>query len=58
MSRTFKLAMVAVLAAFFQYTSTGRALRAGGDDHQGAQSTGIPATAAAASWRNSSSTLS
>ncbi|WP_310463736.1 branched-chain amino acid ABC transporter permease [Sphaerotilus sp.] len=34
--------MVAVLAAFFQYTSTGRALRAVADDHQAAQSIGIP----------------
>ena len=35
-------ALVAVLAAFFQYTSTGRALRAVADDHQAAQSIGIP----------------
>ena len=34
--------LVAVLAAFFQYTSTGRALRAVADDHQAAQSIGIP----------------
>jgi branched-chain amino acid transport system permease protein len=34
--------MVGVLAAFFQYTSTGRALRAVADDHQAAQSIGIP----------------
>ena len=34
--------MVAVLAAFFQYTATGRALRAVADDHQAAQSIGIP----------------
>ncbi len=35
-------ALVAVLSAFFQYTSTGRALRAVADDHQAAQSIGIP----------------
>ena len=35
-------ALVALLAAFFQYTSTGRALRAVADDHQAAQSIGIP----------------
>ncbi len=35
-------ALVGVLAAFFQYTSTGRALRAVADDHQAAQSIGIP----------------
>ncbi|MES2632933.1 MAG: branched-chain amino acid ABC transporter permease [Pseudomonadota bacterium] len=34
--------LVASLAAFFQYTSTGRALRAVADDHQAAQSIGIP----------------
>jgi branched-chain amino acid transport system permease protein len=34
--------LVAVLALFFQYTSTGRALRAVADDHQAAQSIGIP----------------
>jgi branched-chain amino acid transport system permease protein len=34
--------LVAVLAAFFQYTATGRALRAVADDHQAAQSIGIP----------------
>ena len=34
--------LVAVLALFFQYTSTGRALRAVADDHQAAQSVGIP----------------
>ena len=34
--------LVAVLAAFFQYTRTGRALRAVADDHQAAQSIGIP----------------
>jgi branched-chain amino acid transport system permease protein len=35
-------ALVAALAAVFQYTSTGRALRAVADDHQAAQSIGIP----------------
>jgi branched-chain amino acid transport system permease protein len=35
-------ALVALLAAFFQYTATGRALRAVADDHQAAQSIGIP----------------
>ena len=35
-------ALVALLAAFFQYTKTGRALRAVADDHQAAQSIGIP----------------
>jgi branched-chain amino acid transport system permease protein len=34
--------LVALLAAFFQYTGTGRALRAVADDHQAAQSIGIP----------------
>jgi branched-chain amino acid transport system permease protein len=34
--------MVVVLSLFFQYTSTGRALRAVADDHQAAQSIGIP----------------
>jgi branched-chain amino acid transport system permease protein len=34
--------LVAALALFFQYTSTGRALRAVADDHQAAQSIGIP----------------
>ena len=34
--------LVAALAAFFQYTATGRALRAVADDHQAAQSIGIP----------------
>jgi branched-chain amino acid transport system permease protein len=34
--------LVAVLALFFQYTGTGRALRAVADDHQAAQSIGIP----------------
>jgi branched-chain amino acid transport system permease protein len=35
-------ALVAVLSAFFQFTATGRALRAVADDHQAAQSIGIP----------------
>jgi branched-chain amino acid transport system permease protein len=35
-------ALVCVLALFFQKTSTGRALRAVADDHQAAQSIGIP----------------
>lgn len=35
-------ALVATLALFFQKTSTGRALRAVADDHQAAQSIGIP----------------
>jgi branched-chain amino acid transport system permease protein len=35
-------ALVAALALFFQKTSTGRALRAVADDHQAAQSIGIP----------------
>ncbi|MDH4290344.1 MAG: branched-chain amino acid ABC transporter permease [Aquincola sp.] len=35
-------AMVTLLSMFFQYTSTGRALRAVADDHQAAQSIGIP----------------
>jgi branched-chain amino acid transport system permease protein len=34
--------MVAVLAAFFQWTAIGRALRAVADDHQAALSVGIP----------------
>ena len=34
--------LVAVLALFFQYTRTGRALRAVADDHQAALSVGIP----------------
>lgn len=34
--------LVAVLTVFFQKTSTGRALRAVADDHQAAQSIGIP----------------
>ena len=36
--------LVAGLAAFFQYTKTGRALRAVADDHAAAQSVGIPIT--------------
>ncbi len=35
-------ALVVVLSLFFQYTTTGRALRAVADDHQAAQSIGIP----------------
>ena len=35
-------ALVAALAAFFQYTKVGRALRAVADDHQAALSIGIP----------------
>ncbi|MBP3979668.1 MULTISPECIES: branched-chain amino acid ABC transporter permease [unclassified Acidovorax] len=35
-------ALVALLSVFFQKTSTGRALRAVADDHQAAQSIGIP----------------
>ncbi len=34
--------LVTCLSLFFQYTSTGRALRAVADDHQAAQSIGIP----------------
>ena len=34
--------LVAVLAVFFQRTRIGRALRAVADDHQAAQSVGIP----------------
>jgi branched-chain amino acid transport system permease protein len=34
--------LVVTLAAFFQYTKTGRALRAVADDHAAAQSVGIP----------------
>jgi branched-chain amino acid transport system permease protein len=34
--------LVVVLAVFFQYTRTGRALRAVADDHQAALSVGIP----------------
>jgi len=36
------ITLVAVLALFFQKTGTGRALRAVADDHQAAQSIGIP----------------
>jgi branched-chain amino acid transport system permease protein len=35
-------ALVIVLSLFFQFTGTGRALRAVADDHQAAQSIGIP----------------
>lgn len=35
-------ALVVALTLFFQYTGTGRALRAVADDHQAAQSIGIP----------------
>jgi branched-chain amino acid transport system permease protein len=35
-------ALVTALSLFFQYTGTGRALRAVADDHQAAQSIGIP----------------
>jgi branched-chain amino acid transport system permease protein len=35
-------ALVIALTMFFQYTATGRALRAVADDHQAAQSIGIP----------------
>jgi branched-chain amino acid transport system permease protein len=35
-------ALVALLSLFFQKTATGRALRAVADDHQAAQSIGIP----------------
>ncbi|MCR5885370.1 branched-chain amino acid ABC transporter permease [Rhizobacter sp. J219] len=35
-------ALVVALSIFFQYTATGRALRAVADDHQAAQSIGIP----------------
>ena len=35
-------ALVVMLTLFFQYTATGRALRAVADDHQAAQSIGIP----------------
>ena len=35
-------ALVILLSLFFQYTATGRALRAVADDHQAAQSIGIP----------------
>jgi branched-chain amino acid transport system permease protein len=37
-------ALVALLSLFFQKTGTGRALRAVADDHQAAQSIGIPLT--------------
>jgi len=37
-------ALVAMLSLFFQKTGTGRALRAVADDHQAAQSIGIPLT--------------
>jgi branched-chain amino acid transport system permease protein len=37
-------ALVVLLSLFFQKTSTGRALRAVADDHQAAQSIGIPLT--------------
>ena len=37
-------ALVAALSLFFQKTATGRALRAVADDHQAAQSIGIPLT--------------
>ena len=39
---TIAAALVALLALFFQKTATGRALRAVADDHQAAQSIGIP----------------
>ncbi|MCV5366635.1 hypothetical protein OFB70_32230, partial [Escherichia coli] len=35
-------ALVTLLSVFFQKTATGRALRAVADDHQAAQSIGIP----------------
>ena len=38
----FAALLVMVLALFFQKTATGRALRAVADDHQAAQSIGIP----------------
>jgi branched-chain amino acid transport system permease protein len=38
----FAAALVLALAFFFQKTATGRALRAVADDHQAAQSIGIP----------------
>ncbi|WP_077036511.1 branched-chain amino acid ABC transporter permease [Pelomonas sp. KK5] len=41
-SALIALALVALLALFFQKTATGRALRAVADDHQAAQSIGIP----------------
>ncbi len=42
MAALIAAALVAALSAFFQYTATGRALRAVADDHQAAQSIGIP----------------
>jgi len=39
---TIAAALVALLSLFFQKTGTGRALRAVADDHQAAQSIGIP----------------
>ncbi|HEV7914635.1 MAG TPA: branched-chain amino acid ABC transporter permease [Albitalea sp.] len=42
MAAAIAAGLVASLAAFFQYTGTGRALRAVADDHQAAQSIGIP----------------
>ncbi len=39
---TIAAALVAALSLFFQKTATGRALRAVADDHQAAQSIGIP----------------
>jgi branched-chain amino acid transport system permease protein len=42
-------ALVAVLSLFFQKTATGRALRAVADDHQAAQSIGIPLSASGSS---------
>jgi len=41
-SAAIAAALVALLTLFFQKTSTGRALRAVADDHQAAQSIGIP----------------
>ncbi|TMH02675.1 MAG: branched-chain amino acid ABC transporter permease [Betaproteobacteria bacterium] len=41
---TIAAALVALLSLFFQKTGTGRALRAVADDHQAAQSIGIPLT--------------
>jgi branched-chain amino acid transport system permease protein len=41
-SAVIAAALVAALALFFQKTTTGRALRAVADDHQAAQSVGIP----------------
>ncbi|MFN0184759.1 MAG: branched-chain amino acid ABC transporter permease [Aquabacterium sp.] len=42
MAAAIAATLVALLSAFFQYTGTGRALRAVADDHQAAQSIGIP----------------